>query len=242
LNGPTDNFRKTDDDIISQVNFANKYYFEQPAEMNHVLAQIYENSTLINERNIEKQKKAKIKEHSDKTKDMPRNGLIAFCSFYKGFVNDNLEGFKKSNDDPYDYCYNETSVLTFLHFRLKKTVDDSSLQKEFSVKLYPNSVFIIPLSTNRLYTHEIVPSTLPVNKIPTRMGYVIRCSNTEAVHKDFETYINENGTYIKLQEINNEELNELRNLYYEENMTHNVIDYKNIYFSMNSGDYLQPNI
>ena len=30
----------------------------------------------------EKEKKAKIKAHSDKTKDMPRNCLIAFCTFY----------------------------------------------------------------------------------------------------------------------------------------------------------------
>jgi hypothetical protein len=130
-----------------------------------VLVQIYENKKDERQKEI----KARIKAHSDKTKDMPKNGLIAFCSFYDMPTKRQL---KPSKTDRYDWCYKETSVLTSLHFKLKNTVIDESFVKEFSVTLYPNSVFIIPLSTNRLYTHEIKPSVLNIDKIPMRMGYV----------------------------------------------------------------------
>ena len=33
-------------------------------------------------------------------------------------------------------------------------------QERFEVTFYPNSVFIIPLSTNQLYTHETCPAGL----------------------------------------------------------------------------------
>jgi len=119
-----------------------------------------------------KEKKAKIKQHSDKTKDMPSNGLIAFVTFYS----DNIESLidQKSPDD-HEYMYKSTTVLTSLLFKRK---DDAIVEgpEKFSVPLYPNSVLLIPLSTNRTYTHEIVPSTLPVARIPVRLGYVIRCS------------------------------------------------------------------
>jgi len=55
--------------------------------------------------------------------------------------------------------------------------------------LYPNSVFIMSLEMNRLYTHEISPSHLPMDLIPLRLGYVIRCSKTKAIYKDNKTYI-----------------------------------------------------
>lgn len=228
INSATDNFRSTDNEIISQINNVSQHFFEAQTELNHVLAQIYENSN---------QGKAKIRTHSDKTKDMPRNGLIAFCTFYES-----LDKFSKSKNDLFDYYYKQTSVLTSLHFRLKQMVKDKNLAKEFSVTLYPNSVFIIPLSTNRLYTHEIRPSTLSFDKIPTRMGYVVRCSKTKAVFKDNNTYIEENGKYMKLENINENNRKELHDLYYEENITDNIINYGNIYFSMNDGDYIKPNL
>lgn len=55
--GPTDNFRKTDNDIIDRINNTSKYFFNDSIDVNHVLAQIYENK--INE--FSKEKKAKIK-------------------------------------------------------------------------------------------------------------------------------------------------------------------------------------
>lgn len=229
LSGPTDNFRETDNEIISQVNNICQDYFSQKVELNHVLAQIYENSN---------QGKAKIKAHSDKTKDMPRNGLIAFCTFYNF---GDLKGIKKSVDDNFDYCYNGTSVLTRLRFRLKPEVNDDNLVKRFCITLYPNSLFVIPLSTNRLYTHEIVPSIMSFDKMPTRLGYVIRCSKTRAVFRNGQTYIHESdGNMVKLRDITDDDRNVLRDLYYIENTTDKIVDYGDVYYSMNKGDYVQP--
>lgn len=257
LDGPTDNYRQTDNEIINTVNDVSQHFFEEKVELNHVLAQIYINKKeisffiwlmmLINYIwmylfknpyfNIKHtEKKAKIKAHSDKTKDMPANATMAFCTFYDF----NGKQIKKSKNDLFDYCYNNTSVLTELHFKLKSMVSDKKYVKQFSVTLYPNSVFLIPLSTNRLYTHEIRPSGLPIDKIPTRMGYVIRCSNTKAIYKDGQTYIDENGTYNKLVKFNEDDVAKLRELYFKENTTIEHINYGQIYFSMNNGDYTKP--
>lgn len=168
---------------------------------------------------------------------MPKEGLIAFCTFYD---DTNTELLKPSDTDRFDWCYKQTSALTRLHFRLKKTVEDDTLEKEFSVTLYPDSAFLIPLSTNRLYTHEIRPSVLGVDQIPIRMGYVVRCSNLEAMHTEGQTYIKENGQYIKLEEMTPELREELRSSYYEENSTENSVEYGKVHFSMNSGDYEKP--
>ena len=250
LDGPTDNFRKTDNLIINQVNGVSKSFFSEEAELNHVLAQIYENKTIITDtKTVER--KSKIKEHSDKTKDMPRNGLMAFCTFYKEYsyqqfdfapkVNVNIN---KSKTDNFDYCYNDTSILTRLRFRLKKTVADRSLIEKFDITLYPNSVFIMSLSANRLYTHEIIPSILSLDKIPTRMGYVIRCSKTKAVYKDNQTYIVEDGNnYVKLEEADDDEgVKKLKEVYFKENVSDELITYDKFHFSMNNGDYLKPNL
>lgn len=209
--------------------------FEYKTDLNHALVQIYENKKKTSD--TEKDVKAKIKAHSDKTKDMPKEGLIAFCTFYD---DSNSKYLKPSETDRFDICYKQTSALTRLHFRLKKTVDDNSLEKEFTVTLYPNSAFIIPLSTNRLYTHEIRPSVLGIDQIPIRMGYVVRCSNLEAMHTDNQTFIKENNNYIKLEKMTPELQEELRNSYYEENMTENMVEYKKTHFSMNLGDYEKP--
>ncbi|MGU3375716.1 hypothetical protein [Chryseobacterium sp. M5A1_1a] len=235
LTGPTDNFRDTDTKIINLLNKCAQESFENKTEFNHALVQIYENKKKTVD--SEKEVKAKIKAHSDKTKDMPKEGLIAFCTFYD---DSNREQLKPSTTDRFDWCYKQTSALTRLHFKLKKTVDDDSLEKEFSVTLYPNSAFLIPLYTNRLYTHEIKPSVLGVGQIPIRMGYVVRCSNLEAMHTDDQTYIKENDRYIKLEKMTSELQEDLRNSYYEENISEKMMEYGKIHFSMNSGDYEKP--
>ncbi|WP_185290571.1 hypothetical protein [Chryseobacterium lactis] len=235
LTGPTDNFRDIDHQIINTLNTCVEETFEHQADMNHALVQIYENKKKTDD--SPKEVKAKIKAHSDKTKDMPKEGLIAFCTFYD---DTNTELLKPSDTDRFDWCYKQTSALTRLHFRLKKTVEDDTLEKEFSVTLYPDSAFLIPLSTNRLYTHEIRPSVLGVDQIPIRMGYVVRCSNLEAMHTEGQTYIKENGQYIKLEEMTPELREELRSSYYEENSTENSVEYGKVHFSMNSGDYEKP--
>jgi hypothetical protein len=233
--GPTDNFRMTDQIIVNTLNNAIKYTFEKEIKVNHVLAQIYENKIKsdINAKEV----KSKIKAHSDKTKDMSKDGIIAFCTFYD---KSNFSQLTQSKENRYDWFYKKSSGLTKLHFKLKNTVSDPSLEKEFSVTLYPNSAFLIPLSTNRLYTHEIKPSVLNVDQIPIRMGYVARCSNLEAVYVNDQTYIKENNTLIKLEEMTSDTMVDLRNSYYEENISEKKIEYGKIHFSMNSGDYERP--
>jgi hypothetical protein len=235
LTGPTDNFRATDNKIVDTLNDAVKYVFEHKTELNHVLAQIYENRARTDV--TDKEVKSRIKAHSDKTKDMPQEGLIVFCTFYD---NADLEHLKPSATDRYDRCFKEVSAFTKLHFKLKSTVTDESLEKEFSVTLYPNSVFMIPLSTNRLYTHEIRPSMLNADKIPTRLGYVVRCSNLEAQYVNDQAYIMDNGSLIKLEEMTDETQEDLRTTYREENKSEEIIKYGKVHFSMNAGDYEQP--
>ena len=47
-----------------------------------------------------------------------------------------------------------------MRFRLKPEAQKlyPDLTKDFDITLYPNSVFLMSLETNRLYTHEIIPS------------------------------------------------------------------------------------
>ena len=120
-----------------------------------------------------------------------------------------------------------TSVLTRLRFRLKSDVSniDNKYTPQFDIILYPNSLFLMSLITNRIYTHEIVPSGLPIDKIPTRMGYVIRCSNTLATRKDRRTYLNKGNKLIEMEEHDEEGITRLKNLYYRENMTSEKIVY-----------------
>lgn len=263
LSGPTEAFRDTDKRIIDMLNQRCPHVFENVSKFNHVLAQIYNNthapplgSTFFNifamlinylwlflfGRQFYKSvtRKAKISAHSDKTKDMPENGLIAFCTFYDhASLLD--KGLTPGQDDMFDLRHKNISALTRLQFKLKKGAaeDDPSLKKEFSVTLYPNSVFVIPLSTNRLYTHEIKPSVLDHALLPTRMGYVVRCSKTKAVYSD-RTWMVSSGQSVELKKGTSEDIANLRKLYLAENCTTDVIDYGDIYFSMNSGDYKKP--
>lgn len=236
LAGPTGNFGCNDRSIVNELNVDANCIFKDQAVLNHVLAQIYHNHATGR-----KQTKARIKEHSDKTKDMPPNSIMAFCTFY-----DNTDKLKPMPNDQYDLGHKGVSGLTSLHFRLKQHVADSpagsSLVKDFRVTLYPDSVFFIPLSTNRLYTHEIEPSRLDANLMPTRMGYVVRCSERRAVHSNGTTYVVESGSneLVPLLEPDREGMSTLREFYAAENITADVVRYPPIRFSMNLGDYLAP--
>ncbi len=236
LDGPTDNFRQSDHEIVDKVNEISKHLFEKTVPFNHVLAQVYNNVTVDG-----KERKAKIKQHSDKTKDMPVDGLMAFCTFYQ-FDENSFKEVKRSVSDSYDFLHKKGSVLTRLRFRLKKSVNNPNLIQTFDVVLYPNSVFLMSLSANRLYTHEIIPSSLPIDKLPTRMGYVIRCSKTKAVFRDDQTLIDYGDELIELQQPVKEYVRQLKNIYFRENISDQLITYPRFNFSLNQGDYLKPNV
>ncbi|WP_055599314.1 hypothetical protein [Streptomyces aureus] len=240
LSGPTDNFRATDTEIVDALNREAAAVFRDQAPLNHVLAQIYHNTLATAER---KQSKARISAHADKTKDMPVNGIMAFCTFYDG-----LDKLRPLAEDPFDHGVKGASGLTRLHFRLKEQNEERdgsarALPAQFTVTLYPGSVFFMPLSTNRLYTHEIRPSTLDAELLPTRLGYVVRCSSTEAVHKNGHTFLEAAGDLVKLEPPTADGMEDLRGLYAEENRTSSFVDYGDRFlFSMNSGDYRAPRV
>lgn len=238
FDGPTESFRPTDTDIVESLNREAADVFRNHAPLNHVLAQIYHNTCATPER---KQSKAKISAHADKTKDMPVNGIMVFCTFYDG-----LDKLRPLAEDAFDYGVKRGSGLTRLHFRLKEPTegrDEVALPSQFTLTLYPGSVFFMPLSVNRLYTHEIRPSGLDAEFLPTRLGYVVRCSSTEAVHKDGDTFLKAAGGLVRLGPPTQEGMEDLRRLYAEENRTSSFIDYGDKFlFSMNSGDYDAPRV
>ncbi len=236
LSGPTESFRPTDTRIVEALNREAATVFRNQAPLNHVLAQIYHNTPATAGR---KQSKAKISAHADKTKDMPVNGIMAFCTFY-----DRLDKLQPLAEDAFDHGVKSASGLTRLHFRLKEPAgerDGAALPPQFTLTLYPGSVFFMPLSTNRLYTHEIRPSTLDAESLPIRLGYVVRCSNAEAVHKNGHTFLKVHEDLVKLEPPTPAGMDELRRLYAEENRTSSFIDYgEEFVFSMNTGDYVAP--
>jgi hypothetical protein len=234
LSGPTENFRGTDRQIVDALNQEAASVFQDYAPLNHVLAQIYPNTAATE---AQKQSKAKISAHADKTKDMPTNGIMAFCTFY-----DQVDKLQALTQDAFDRGHKGLSALTKLRFRLKDPAAERlGCPAQFTLTLYPNSVFFMPLSTNRLYTHEIQASTLDANLLPTRLGYVVRCSNAEAVHKDGHTFLKLDGKLVKLEPPTQKGMDDLRRLYAEENRTQAFIDYgERLVFSMNEGDYLAP--
>ncbi|MFD8009537.1 hypothetical protein [Streptomyces sp. NPDC058955] len=238
LSGPTEGFGPTDEQIVEELNREAAAVFRGQAPLNHVLAQIYHNTLATAER---KQSKARISAHADKTKDMPANGIMAFCTFYDG-----LDKLQPLAEDPFDRGLKGVSGLTRLHFRLKdrtETLNGAALPEQFTVTLHPGSVFFMPLSTNRLYTHEIRPSALDAASIPTRLGYVVRCSSTEAVHKDGRTFLKRAGGLVRLEPPTEAGMDELRRRYAEENRTSSFIDYGDDFrFSMNTGDYRAPRV
>jgi hypothetical protein len=236
LSGPTENFRACDRHLVDALNQEAAFVFEGHAPLNHVLAQVYHNTPSTE---AKKQSKAKIAAHADKTKDMPREGVMAFCTFYDG-----LDKLRPLPKDPLDYGYKETSGLTRLCFRLKASnggEGEEGLPQQFSITLYPNSVFLMPLSTNRLYTHEVQPSSLDAAMLPTRLGYVVRCSKAEAVHRGGLTSLKRGEALTPLEPPTEEGMQELRRLYAEENKRRTFIEYGDQFrFSMNQGDYLAP--
>ncbi|MGW6706090.1 hypothetical protein ACWGDE_14530 [Streptomyces sp. NPDC054956] len=238
LSGPTENFGPTDTRIVEDLNREAAAVFRNQAPLNHVLAQIYHNTLATAGR---KQSKAKISAHADKTKDMPVNGVMAFCTFY-----DRLDELRPLAEDAFDYGVKGASGLTRLHFRLKDAVEERdglALPAHFTLTLYPGSVFFMPLSTNRLYTHEIRPSGLDAELLPTRLGYVVRCSSAEAVHKNDRTFLKAGGELVELGPPTPDGTDELRRLYAEENRTSSFIDYGDRFlFSMNTGDYVAPRV
>ncbi|GAA2060963.1 hypothetical protein GCM10009801_02950 [Streptomyces albiaxialis] len=239
LSGPTENFGPTDTRIVEALNREADAVFRDHAPLNHVLAQIYHNSLATAER---KQSKARISSHADKTKDMPANGIMAFCTFYDG-----LDKLSPLAEDAYDRGVKGTSGLTRLRFRLKEPAaarrEGAALPERFTLTLHPGSVFFMPLSTNRLYTHEIRPSALDAASLPTRLGYVVRCSGTEAVHRNGRTFLRAGGELVELESPTESGMDELRRLYAEENRTSSFIDYGDAFlFSMNTGDYLAPRL
>ncbi|MDP5312042.1 hypothetical protein P8A21_13310 [Streptomyces poriferorum] len=241
LSGPTEDFGPTDTRIVEALNEEAATLFRDQAALNHVLAQIYHNTPATDGR---KQSKAKISAHADKTKDMPANGVMAFCTFYDG-----LDKLRPLAEDTFDYGVKGASGLTRLHFRLKEPAgshqnhDGAVLPSQFTVTLHPGSVFFMPLSTNRLYTHEIRPSALDAGLVPTRLGYVVRCSNAEAVHRGGRTFLEAAGDLVELGPPTPAGMDELRRLYAEENRTSSYIDYGGPFdFSMNTGDYLAPGV
>ncbi|MFD5468190.1 hypothetical protein ACFWIQ_36080 [Kitasatospora sp. NPDC127059] len=236
LSGPTEGFGPTDTRIVEALNREAATVFRGHAPLNHVLAQIYHNTRATAGR---KQSKAKISAHADKTKDMPGNGVMAFCTFYDG-----LDKLQPMADDAFDHGVKKVSGLTRLHFRLKDPsaeLDGVALPAQFTLTLHPGSVFFMPLSTNRLYTHEIRSSMLDAESLPTRLGYVVRCSSAEAVHRDGRTFLKTAGGPVELEPPTPAGLDELRRLYAEENRTSSFIDYGDGFrFSMNTGDYRAP--
>lgn len=236
LSGPTENFRANDRHIVDGLNQETAYIFQHQAPLNHVLAQNYSNKAATA---TQKQAKAKISAHADKTKDMPVNGIMAFCTFY-----DHLDKLRPLPQDSFDFGYKGISGLTKLRFRAKESIGnfhESSLLSQFAVTLYPNSVFFMPLSTNRLYTHEIQSSSLDAGRLPTRLGYVVRCSQTEAVYHSGDTFLKTGGKRVKLKPPTIEGMDELRKHYAEENRSQALMNYGNQFlFSMNAGDYMAP--
>lgn len=227
--GPTNNFKDTDYYIVNKLNSLSKTYYKNSCDFNHILAQVYENNIITTDEGKIKEKKATIKAHSDKTKDMPENGLMAFCTFYN-----------KPVDNP--------DALTSIQFKLKDCVpnENNEFTEIINIPLKPNSVLLVSLLTNRLYTHEIKAPKLSISQLPTRLGYVVRCSKTKAVYKEQQQQngqtfiIDDAGVEHVLEPLTLEQMEKIKTLYVEENKTANVINYGNIYTSMNKGDYMAP--
>jgi hypothetical protein len=156
---PTDAFTDTDECIVQEANRHLNHCIHQCSDFNHVLAQLYTN-TIVDGRQI----KAKLPAHSDKTEDMPVHAAIGFATFYD----------LSNRKDEYDYNNNELARMQFLSKTCKTRM------KTIEVLLEPNSLLIIPLHTNQLYTHEIVPPVSTIDKVLTRIEYVMRSSNVEA--------------------------------------------------------------
>lgn len=231
----THNFYKIDNEIIDKTNRHMNKYFTNCAEFNHVLAQAYHNK--IDE--FGKSRHANISKHSDKTEDMPENALIGFFTSYK------FDPSVEYGYQDFEIFYKNQLVLTKLNFERKHDVDiELYPTKQFSISLYPGSVLAIPLSTNRLYTHEIKTPGLNPNILPTRLGYVMKSSKTNAIYDVLtnKTYIEDETGRTEMHPITEEEMKYLRDMYFQENVNSQRVVYDNMYYSMNDGDYMIPEL
>lgn len=235
FHGPTENFRDVDHDILARTNEAVRRHFPGAAPVNHVLAQVYHNRPAS--RGV-REAKAVIKRHADKTKDMPGNGVLAFATFY------NFDGCAAGPcpTDALDVCFNrKSSMLTDMLFVLKREENHPHLQPRVRVKLYPNSLLVVPLETNRLYTHELKAPVLPAHLLPTRLGYVMRCSNQRALHRDGRTFLlYGEGIETPMEAMTPEVAAAVRAAYLQENATDAVVEYPAFAASFNEGDYQAP--
>lgn len=206
--GPTEAFEAIDQAIVRKVDNVVKQAWPNTAPLNHVLCQVYSASGTG--------KKARISRHSDKTKDMAKNGVIVFCTFYDSVCSNN----------------NQLSVLRF---------KNKFEQELFDVRLEPGSVFVIDLYTNRQWTHEILPSPIDADHCPVRMGYVVRCSNVKAFYeyKSGQTFILEP---LEAPEPGSKETSVIKDLYLRENKTGCKIVYpKSVNcLTLNNGDLQEP--
>lgn len=242
LIGPTEGFTSSDEEIIARLNKTAKELYPDAAEINHVLAQVYYNQQIGN-----KQRTAKIMAHSDKTEDMPKNAVMAFCTFYDPVALADKK-YHLVNGELY---YKNASALTKLRFVRKS---DGQIT---DVKLWPNSVLFIDLNTNRDFTHEIVPPQLSSADISTRLGYVARCSKQLARFKEqteiFDNHRREPASreaqqdkWLLLRQPTNEDIRWLKEQYLIENAQAVTPDYvilkgqTELDFSLNQGDYLKP--
>ncbi len=157
--------------------------------------------------------------------------------------------YDPSPHDVFDLQHRGISVLTRLRFRLKRDIADTCTRpREFDVVLYPNSVFLMPLSTNRLYTHEVVPSVFPPEVLPVRLAYTLRCSNRVAVHRGGRTYFAHSsdgiGEMVPMEDVQEQSAAVLQQLFAEENLTSRRIRYNEDdavwNFSFSRGDYMRP--
>jgi hypothetical protein len=240
LRGPTENFAPTDREIINQTNALLPFFFAERTAVNHVLAQVYHNRADAAD-GSGKETKAKISRHSDKTKDMAASGVLAFATFYDW---GSLPNKRNSPTDAFDVCHRGgTSVFTAIDWQLKDAASHPNLVRQCRIKMYANSLLIVGLDTNRLFTHEIKPSTLHVADIPVRLGYVMRCSKTLAVHRDGRTFIvDEDGQQLELASITPESAHTIKTLYRDENITEQRVQYPLILTSLNEGDFLPPTL
>lgn len=235
FDGPTEGFAPADRAIVHAVARAAAPLFALPFTLNHVQAQVYHNRRT----EAGKERKAAIKAHTDKTQDMASSSVIAFVSFYDA-------------DDSLDVSSDALATLLFRRKGAQPDDDDTG----FRVALPPGSAFLIPLGTNRQYTHEIRPPGLPVEKIPTRLGFVIRCSATRArFERDASAYaaadaapngrtkifLDPASDGILLEEPTDENVEALKALYFAENSTAERVDYGGLrHCSLNPGDFLPP--
>ena len=77
--------------------------------------------------------------------------------------------------------------------------------------------------------------------LPTRLGYVVRCSKTEAFHSRGITFLQIHGQPVPLEPPTEAGMHALRELYAIENRSDAFVDYGDRFrFSMNQGDYKAP--